>query len=149
MLHIAKISKILGGVTPLSGRALLLIAAALLIAVATLALGERASAEEGDTDTGYWETITITEPATAPLTATAVSVGWDFAIALRTDGTLRAWGFGDDGQLDLPETYVWPGNGSDRDSNRSLVETRPTRYAQVDAGGAHACALTTAGELEC
>lgn len=154
MLHLAKISKILGGGgvgNPPSSRALLLLVAALLVAVATLALGERTSADEGDLDTGYWETITdtVTEPATAPLTATAVSVGWDFAIALRTDGTLRAWGFGDDGQLDLPETYVWRGNSSDRDSNRSLVETSPTRYAQVDAGGAHACALTTEGELEC
>lgn len=133
-----------------------MLAAAVLAATAMFALAERADAEEGDLSTGYWETVTetITEPATAPLTAQAVSVGWDFAIALRTDGTLRAWGYNGDGQLNLPETYVWPGNGAltgrdPRESNRSFVETRETRYAQVDAGGAHACAVTTEAELEC
>ena len=82
-------------------------------------------------------------------TATQVSSGSEFAYATRPNDTLLGWGLNHAGQLDHPSPSVWPGNVNNRESNRSLVETIPATYSQVDAGDLHACAVTVQGELEC
>jgi hypothetical protein len=63
---------------------------------------------------------------TAPGTYKAIGAGSAHAVAVRTDGSLAAWGWNSRGQLNVPA-----GNN----------------FRQVDGGYAHGLALTTAGTL--
>ena len=78
-----------------------------------------------------------------------VSAGSEFAYALTLSSNLKGWGLNHVGQLNTPDSMVWPGNVNVRRSNRSLVEVEQTTYSQVDAGALHTCAVTSQGELEC
>jgi hypothetical protein len=60
--------------------------------------------------------------------ATQVAAGFSFACAIVTDGAVKCWGYGVNGELDVPAGV---------------------RAVQIAAGGYHACGLGPQGELFC
>lgn len=69
-----------------------------------------------------------------------LTLAWASSYAIRQDGTVWAWGAGDDGVL---------GNGSDEDRSRPVRIDGLDGVAQIAASGRHACALTRAGDVLC
>ena len=69
----------------------------------------------------------------------AVAAGWWHTVALKTNGTLYAWGFNDKGQL---------GNGTNEESHKPFQEdSNATDWSAVSAGTWHTVALKTNGTL--
>ena len=69
---------------------------------------------------------------------TAIASGGEHALALRTDGTVWAWGRNIDGEL---------GNGTNTSSNVPLRVTALSDVAAIAAGRTHSLALTGDGTL--
>lgn len=70
-----------------------------------------------------------------------ISVGYEYACALTTDGRVLCWGRNDYGQL---------GNGSGGDQNTPVEATDlPDNIQAVAAGWYHACAVTSGGGAIC
>lgn len=67
-----------------------------------------------------------------------VSTGWEFTVAVKSDGSLWAWGKNDVGQLGLGDT-------DDRHVPTQIGSA--TDWATVSAGMEHALAIKTTGEL--
>jgi alpha-tubulin suppressor-like RCC1 family protein len=79
-------------------------------------------------------------PVTGITTADAVTVGAFHACARLTDGTLRCWGWNQDGQL---------GNGTQGSSTTPVPVTGITTAVTVAAGVNHTCAGLLDGTLRC
>ncbi|MHB8512304.1 MAG: RCC1 domain-containing protein [Actinomycetota bacterium] len=71
--------------------------------------------------------------------AIAIAADWSHTCALINDGTIRCWGFGQEGQL---------GNGSS-DSSVPLEMNDISNAVAVAPGAGHTCALTFAGTVRC
>ncbi len=69
---------------------------------------------------------------------TAVASGYNFSLALLSDGTVRAWGGNGFGQL---------GDGSREDSAQPVPVTGLSGVTAIAAGGAHAIALLSNGTV--
>jgi alpha-tubulin suppressor-like RCC1 family protein len=67
-----------------------------------------------------------------------ISAGLFHSVAIKTDGTLWAWGYNGDGQF---------GNGTDTDSDIPVQIDAANDWASVSAGGFHTLALKTDGTL--
>ena len=81
------------------------------------------------------------------LVATAVAAGYGHSCALIKDGTIRCWGFNQDGQL---------GNGDPSiDGTAEIYETKPvqvrgvTQAVSVATGAYHTCAVLASGTVQC
>jgi alpha-tubulin suppressor-like RCC1 family protein len=79
-------------------------------------------------------------PVTGITTASTVSVGAYHACARLTDGTLRCWGWNQDGQL---------GNGTQGSSRTPVAVTGISTAVTVAAGVNHTCAVLVDGTLRC
>ncbi|MEG6612118.1 stalk domain-containing protein [Pseudoclostridium thermosuccinogenes] len=98
----------------------------------------------------YYEDIYVQEPIyeRKPVkimdNVAAVSAGYGFTMAIKTDGTLWAWGLNDRGQL---------GNGGKGDikNDNTVVQTKPVKImdnvASVSASQHHVLAVTMDGTL--
>ncbi|MCU0779628.1 MAG: cadherin-like beta sandwich domain-containing protein, partial [Akkermansiaceae bacterium] len=76
-------------------------------------------------------------------TVTAIAAGWDFSLALCSDGTLASWGYGAYGQL---------GNGSNSTSSLPVLVTRTgvlsgKTVTQIACGQYHSLALCSDGAV--
>jgi len=69
---------------------------------------------------------------------TAVSAGRDHSLALKTDGTLWAWGANSWGQL---------GNGTFEGSSVPVLVDSSLAWTLVSAGGAHSLGIISEGAL--
>ncbi len=70
-----------------------------------------------------------------------ISAGWFHTCARTTSGAAKCWGFGTDGEL---------GNGASSNSSTPVtVSGLGSDVADVSAGGAHSCAVTTGGAAYC
>jgi hypothetical protein len=67
-----------------------------------------------------------------------ISAGYDHTIAIKTDGTLWAWGSNGDGQL---------GDGTYVDKNSPVQIGTATNWASISAGFKHSIAIKTDGSL--
>lgn len=98
---------------------------------------------------GYTTSIAVTlRPATRAsasvdflLPAVAIAAGENSTYAVMQDGTMRAWGYNNLGQLG-------DGTQTNRRSPVSVVGL-PGPVRQVSAGYSHACALTASGTVYC
>jgi alpha-tubulin suppressor-like RCC1 family protein len=78
----------------------------------------------------------------APGAYAAVSVGYEIACALRTDGQVLCWGYGVEGQLG-------DGTYTSSDIPVPVDQTASGRFSAVSSGHDHSCAMTTAGAVWC
>ena len=67
---------------------------------------------------------------------TKISAGGDFSLALRSDGTVWAWGYNQDGEL---------GNGTTADSSVPVRVTGLSQVTSIAAGGEASVAVRTTG----
>ena len=75
-----------------------------------------------------------------------VSAGGRHTVAIRSDGSLWAWGNNRSGQLgDGTTDHPWPGVSNDRGIPVRIGTA--TNWRSVSAGGDHTVAITTTGEL--
>jgi alpha-tubulin suppressor-like RCC1 family protein len=73
--------------------------------------------------------------------ATQITVGDFFSCALLQGGSVQCWGRGSSGAL---------GNNATANSNTPVqVQGLTSGVLQIDAGGSHACAVLSAGTLQC
>jgi alpha-tubulin suppressor-like RCC1 family protein len=86
--------------------------------------------------------VQVLTAASTPLTnAVSVAVGGGHACAVISDGTMRCWGRGAEGQL---------GDGAGTQRNyATLVAGSITNFASVDAGAYHTCAVLADGTARC
>jgi alpha-tubulin suppressor-like RCC1 family protein len=70
----------------------------------------------------------------------AVSMGYEIACALRTDGQALCWGYGALGQL---------GNGDSASSDIPVAVAQPGPFDAITTGHAHACGRTSDGTAWC
>ena len=85
---------------------------------------------------------------TDPLTGIVqVSVGVDHSCALTSEGNVKCWGKGDNGQLgnDAASDSSTPVNVVAADSSTSLLSD----IVQISVGGEYTCALTSGGGIKC
>jgi alpha-tubulin suppressor-like RCC1 family protein len=85
--------------------------------------------------------VPVRVPLPAGTTATAVAAGCQFSLALTSGGQVLAWGRGSEGQL---------GNGTTSTSQATPVNVllpAGTTVTAVSAGGDHALALTSRGQV--
>jgi len=69
----------------------------------------------------------------------AIAAGWYHTVALKSDGSLWAWGYNANGQL---------GDGTNTDSNTPVqVFAKNTQWVAIAAGGNHTVALKSGGSL--
>ena len=103
------------------------------------------------TDTGYRTTtpVKVSKPAGAPVdfTYVQISAGWNYSVALGSDGNAYAWGYNGSGQL---------GDGTRTQRNTPVRVRTPDRntypdlpkdftYVQISAGQMHSLALGSDG----
>jgi alpha-tubulin suppressor-like RCC1 family protein len=102
----------------------------------------------GSGQLGDGTTTNRSEPAAAPLgadpaTPARIAAGGAHTCAVDTDGHVWCWGNGEEGA-------VGDGSGMDRPAPVALRLGSDGATAQaIAAGGAHTCAVTTAGQLYC
>jgi alpha-tubulin suppressor-like RCC1 family protein len=101
-----------------------------------LAWGDNHTGELGNGWTGGFSAVPV--PVTGLTGVTAIASARDTAFALRSDGTVWAWGSGDSGQL---------GNGTGQSSNVPVRVTGLTGVTAVAAGSSIALALTSDGAV--
>lgn len=70
----------------------------------------------------------------------SISAGYQFACALMTDGTVKCWGRGINGQL---------GNNIAQNSIKPVNVSNLTGITAISTGYNHACALNSLGEVRC
>ena len=70
----------------------------------------------------------------------SVSMGYEIACALRSDGQALCWGYGADGAL---------GDGNAASSEEAVMVAQPGPFRAVSAGHAHACGMTVGGAIWC
>ena len=98
--------------------------------------GSNANGRTGQgTNTGETKTPTVVSGLS---NVTSISVGTDFALAIRGDGTLWAWGEGANGRL---------GRGSTTDAFSPVQVGSATNWTRVSAGDTHVLAVNSLGEL--
>jgi alpha-tubulin suppressor-like RCC1 family protein len=104
-----------------------------------LAWGGNASGQLGD-GTGTTRTTPVLASLPSGTTATQVSAGTAFSVALTSTGQVLAWGTNRDGEL---------GNGSTNSSSTPAAVHLPagTTATEVAAGGQFGLALTTSGQV--
>ncbi len=105
---------------------------------------------------GYGNTTTIgddeTPDAVAPVSlgperAVAITAGGAHTCALLADGTVRCWGFGDDGRLGYGDRETIGDN--ETPASIAPVSLGPARAVAITAGGAHTCALLADRTVRC
>ncbi len=90
------------------------------------------------TTTGKSQPIPVLLPSND---ATAIALGSRFSCALRSDKTVWCWGYNGSNQL---------GGGATSYSSSSPVQVANlTGVALISAGGSHACALLSTGDVKC
>jgi alpha-tubulin suppressor-like RCC1 family protein len=77
-------------------------------------------------------------PVLGPTNITSIEAGFQFSLALLSDGTLRAWGGNDKGQL---------GDGSRENSGTPMEVSGLHEVAQIAVGGLHDLALLKDGTV--
>lgn len=84
-------------------------------------------------------------------TATAISAGDGFTCAILDDGSVRCWGYGEEGQLG----YGNENNVGDGGTDQTVASVGPVDFGAgapavaVTAGGMHACAILSDGSVHC
>ena len=100
--------------------------------------GENYAGQLGDGTTEYSATPV---PVVGITNAVAITAGWEYSCATLAEGSVECWGGGSSGEL---------GNGSEAGS---LVPERVSGISGavdvVAAGSEHACAIASAGGVEC
>lgn len=100
----------------------------------------------GRNDTGILGTGTGIESSSAPLSvsglddATAVTIGWEHACALRESDSVVCWGGNNSGRL---------GDGTESNRPLPVAVTGLTDVVDVSAGGSHTCAVLANGPVKC
>lgn len=84
----------------------------------------------------------------------ALTVGGAHTCGLTTDGTAYCWGMNSYGQLGVgasagPELCFAPGRGEESCSRAPVAVLGSARFASIDAGGLHTCAVTSNGVAHC
>ena len=112
----------------------------------------------GDGQVGYGNTNVIgdneTPAAAGPVdlgagrTATALAVGDYHSCAVLDNGTVRCWGYGNEGQLGLISRLSIGDNESPGSVGPINVGTGRTATA-ITAGGNHTCAVLDDGNVRC
>ena len=88
---------------------------------------------------------TPTQEATGATNWTAISAGHEFTVALKSDGTLWAWGNSSYGQLG--DGTILPNLTHTYRSTPTQEATGATNWALISAGGKHSMALKSDGTL--
>ena len=68
-----------------------------------------------------------------------IAAGYNFSVALMSDGTLRGWGDNSSGQLNFP---VWTAT----DAPRATLVGKPVRFYKIAAGGSHVVGLVATNQ---
>jgi alpha-tubulin suppressor-like RCC1 family protein len=101
------------------------------------AWGLNSEGQLGDSTTGY--KTAPTQESTGTTSWSAIAAGWEFTVALKSDGTLWAWGSDNDGQI---------GDGiSDGGFLPAQEATGATNWSTISAGNQHTVALKSDGTL--
>ncbi|KAG2429156.1 hypothetical protein HYH02_014191 [Chlamydomonas schloesseri] len=83
-------------------------------------------------------------------TATAISAGSRYTCALLDNGSVKCWGWNDDGQLGLGDTSRRGDGPGEMGDTLPAVELGTGRTATaISAGGWHTCALLDNGSVKC
>ena len=83
-------------------------------------------------------------------TATAVTAGANHTCALLDDGTLKCWGFNEDGQLGRGDTTNRGDAAGEMGANLPAVDLGPGRTATAISGGDnHTCTVLDNGTVKC
>ncbi|KAG2433214.1 hypothetical protein HYH02_012755 [Chlamydomonas schloesseri] len=107
-------------------------------------------------------TATTISPAAAPKTAATISsaaatsanitisAGYEYTCALLDNGSVKCWGWNDDGQLGLGDTsYRGDGPGEMGDTLPAVALGTGRTATAISAGGLHTCALLDNGSVKC
>ena len=105
------------------------------------ALGSNDEGQLGDGTSGFENSKSTPTKIGSEINWASVSAGNYHTVAVKTDGTLWAWGWNDEGQL---------GDGTSGEENYKTTPTKigsETNWASVSAGGAYTVAIKTDGTL--
>jgi alpha-tubulin suppressor-like RCC1 family protein len=102
------------------------------------ACGYGANGRLGDGSLAIHTNAIPTQVLALPTTITAVSAGWGHSLALSSDSTVWAWGFGTDGEL---------GDGSSTDSPVALQVPGLSGVIAISAGDSYSLALKADGTV--
>ncbi|HMV65210.1 MAG TPA: MopE-related protein, partial [Myxococcota bacterium] len=82
-------------------------------------------------------------------TAKDLAVGRDHVCVLMDNGYVKCWGYGGEGQLGIGDSYARGDNAGEMGDALSIADLGPGEILDLEAGGAHTCALFASGQIKC